>query len=75
MYGSSYWVYGFVPKTVATNGNETVPNIYKRLLEFNNHVNTFIGGFKTFEEIFTTTSWSQQNKYKKPIGLLNINNF
>lgn len=43
-----------------------------------NHVDAFIalpGKFKIFEENFTIDSWPQQNKYKKHIGLLNVNNF
>lgn len=69
---------GFVTEAIPTIGNETVPNTYERLLKFNNHVNTFItlpGGFKTLEEIFIIASLTQQNKYEKSFGLLNLNNF
>ena len=33
------------------------------------------GGFGTLEEIFHIATWAQLNIQKKPIGLLNVNNF
>lgn len=69
---------GFISEDIAISGNEIVSNTGDKHLELNNRVHTFItlpGRFKTIEKIFTIASWSQQNKYQKPIGLLNVNNF
>lgn len=43
----------FVVEVTPTSGNETIPNTYERLLDLNNHVDTFItlsSIFKTLEE-------------------------
>lgn len=33
------------------------------------------GGFGTFEEFFEVLTWTQLGFHKKPVGLLNVNNF
>lgn len=40
----------FVVEVTPTSGNETIPNTYERLLDLNNHVDTFI----TLSSIFKT---------------------
>ena len=43
-----------------------------------NHADAFIflpGDLATFEALITFTSWAHLNIHKKPIGLLNVNNF
>lgn len=69
---------GFILEVTAVGENEIVPNTRERLLELNNHVYVFIaliGWFKNKEEIFTTVSLSQQNRYQKLIGFLNVKDF
>lgn len=78
MYGSSDIGFtGFILEATTIDGNKIVLNTHERLLELNDRVDAFIAlpnGFKTIEEIFTVASWSQQNRYQKPIGLVNVNN-
>lgn len=69
---------GCVTEIILTTRHGIVSNTYERLLDLSNCIDAFIalpGGFKTLEEIVTIVSWSQQNRYKKPISLLNVNNF
>ena len=33
------------------------------------------GGFGTFEELFETITWAQLGIHRKPIGLLNVDNY
>ncbi|KAF3440993.1 hypothetical protein FNV43_RR19279 [Rhamnella rubrinervis] len=48
--------------------------ISKMLEKFDAFI-ALIGGYGSLEEIFQMLSWSQLNIHRKPIGLLNVNNF
>ena len=55
-----------------------VSSMQERLSEMMNHADAFIfllGDLATFEALITFASWAHLNIYKKPIGLLNVNNF
>jgi len=56
----------------------TVPDMHSRKLCMVNLSDAFIalpGGFGTLDELFETLTWSQLHLHRKPIGLLNVNNF
>ncbi|KAH9685230.1 cytokinin riboside 5'-monophosphate phosphoribohydrolase [Citrus sinensis] len=55
-----------------------VLNMQERISEMMNHADAFIflpGDLATFEALITFASWAHLNIHKKPIGLLNVNNF
>ena len=55
-----------------------VSSMQERISEMLNHANTLIfllGDFATLKVVTTFTSWAHLNIHKKPIGLLNVNNF
>ncbi|KAF3453077.1 hypothetical protein FNV43_RR03511 [Rhamnella rubrinervis] len=79
-------VLGIIPKALtATNitgmtvGTEIqVSTMHERISKMLEKSDAFIalpGGYGTLEEIFQMLSWSQLNIHRKPIGLLNVNNF
>ncbi|KAK9209073.1 hypothetical protein WN944_001436 [Citrus x changshan-huyou] len=55
-----------------------VSSMQERMSEMLNHADAFIflpGDLATFEALITFASWAHLNIHKKPIGLLNVNNF
>ncbi|KAK9183144.1 hypothetical protein WN944_026293 [Citrus x changshan-huyou] len=55
-----------------------VSSMQERISEMINHADAFIflpGDLATFEALITFASWAHLNIHKKPIGLLNVNNF
>lgn len=79
-------VLGIIPQALAI-GNLTgktvgevkhVFSMHERIANMLFHADAFIalpGGLGTLEEIFQIASWAHLNLHKKPIGLLNVNNF
>ncbi|KAF3431774.1 hypothetical protein FNV43_RR26510 [Rhamnella rubrinervis] len=79
-------VLGIIPKALtATNitwmtvGTEIqVSTMHERIYKMLEKSDAFIalpGGYGTLEKKFQMLSWSQLNIHRKPIGLLNVNNF
>ncbi|KAK9185310.1 hypothetical protein WN943_025666 [Citrus x changshan-huyou] len=55
-----------------------VSGMQERISEMLNHADAFIfllGDLATLEALITFDSWAHLNIHKKPIGLLNVNNF
>ena len=55
-----------------------VSNMQERISQMLNHAYAFIflpGDLTTLEALITFASWAHLNIHKKPIGLLNVNNF
>ena len=79
-------VLGIIPTALAV-GNLTgktigvelqVSSMHERIARMLCNADAFIalpGGFGTLEEIFQIVSWAQLNIHRKPIGLLNVNNY
>jgi uncharacterized protein (TIGR00730 family) len=56
----------------------TVPDMHARKLTMVNLSDAFIalpGGFGTLDELFETLTWAQLHLHRKPIGILNVNNY
>jgi len=56
----------------------TTKDMHERKLKMHDLSEGFIalpGGFGTLEELFEILTWGQLGLHKKPIGILNINNF
>ena len=79
-------VLGIIPTALAernisrvTVGEEfQVSSMHERIAQMICNVDAFIalpGGFGTLEEIFQIASLAHLNLHRKPIGLLNVNNF
>ena len=79
-------VLGIIPTALAvgnltrkTIGEELqVSSMHERIARMLCNADAFIalpGGFGTLEEIFQIVSWAQLNIHRKPIGLLNVNNY
>ncbi|GIV66612.1 MAG: hypothetical protein KatS3mg047_1005 [Bellilinea sp.] len=55
-----------------------VKNMHERKALMSRLADAFIalpGGFGTFDELFETLTWIQIGIHRKPVGLLNINNY
>lgn len=55
-----------------------VPDMHSRKLKMVNLSDAFLalpGGYGTLDELFETLTWSQLHLHRKPIVLLNINNY
>ncbi len=78
-------VVGIIPETFAEkvrHKNLTqlilVKNMHQRKQRMSDLADAFIampGGLGTLEEVFETLTWAQLGLHKKPIGLLNIDNY
>ncbi|KAK9187441.1 hypothetical protein WN944_018836 [Citrus x changshan-huyou] len=80
-------VLGIIPQTLkplrcmsdVPIGEElVVSSMQERITEMLNHADAFIfllGDLATLEALITFASWAHLNIHKKPIGLLNVNNF
>ena len=80
-------VLGIIPKALKplrclsdppTGEELVVSGIQQRIFKMLNHVDAFIflpGDLATLESLITFASWAHLNIHKKPIGLLNVNNF
>lgn len=79
-------VYGVIPKGLATKEIAhqgvteliVVPNMHARKARMAELSSGFIalpGGFGTLEELFEVTTWAQLGIHRKPIGLLNVNDY
>ncbi len=57
---------------------EVTPDLHARKARFHELSDGYIalpGGFGTFDELFETLTWGQVGEHKKPVGLLNVNNY
>ena len=68
------------PQLIHTNLTEleVLPDIHQRKARMSELADAFIalpGGFGTFDELFETLTWAQIGIHKKPVGLLNTNNY
>ncbi|KAK9214109.1 hypothetical protein WN944_006097 [Citrus x changshan-huyou] len=55
-----------------------ISGMQERITEMLNHADAFIflpGDLATLEALITLASWANLNSHKKPIDLLNVNNF
>ena len=80
-------VLGIIPKTLKplgclpdppTREELVVSCMQERISEMLNHADAFIflpGDLATLEALITFAFWAHLNIHKKPIGLLNVNNF
>ncbi|KAK9212580.1 hypothetical protein WN943_001962 [Citrus x changshan-huyou] len=80
-------VLGIIPKALKplgclpdpqTGEKLVVSGMQERISEMLNHADAFIflpGDLATLEALITFASWVHLNIHKKPIGLLNVNNF
>ncbi len=72
--------YLFQPQLIHDQLSELrlVKNMHERKALMSRLADAFIalpGGFGTFDELFETLTWIQIGIHRKPVGLLNINNY
>ncbi|MFC2064084.1 TIGR00730 family Rossman fold protein [Chloroflexota bacterium] len=63
------------PNLLRLEVTDTLHQRKARMYELSEGYIALPGGFGTMDELFETLTWAQIGEHKKPIGLLNVNNY